>query len=190
MTDTNAHFLKPSKWHVSQESGFDGDTSVMHITKGAGGNGATGTAMYVSATPRIAANELAALVKDELEHAMMDGKATAKSHEVKGPFTIDSVRVDFREDDAKWTKQVLVIVNNRTRTLYSLSFESSATGWAEAWKLGEPMMRLYSLDAALSDGRVDEEIAFLYRRRARLASYCRSSKSRYQTICSGPPGKL
>ncbi|WP_345126991.1 hypothetical protein [Hymenobacter antarcticus] len=71
-----------------------------------------------------------------------------KAASVEGPFYKRTVR--YREAppeaDARVVYQ-LALANAKTDTLYLLTFESPEKDWAEAWKLGEVMLRELVLDA-------------------------------------------
>ena len=71
-----------------------------------------------------------------------------KSSVADGPFYKRTVR--YRDAPPEAEPQVvyqMALANAKTDTLYLLTFESPEKDWAEAWKLGEVMVRELVLDA-------------------------------------------
>ncbi|MCC3154835.1 hypothetical protein Q3A66_17110 [Hymenobacter sp. BT770] len=73
-----------------------------------------------------------------------------KTSSVDGPFYKRAVR--YREAPPEAEPRVvyqMALANAKTDTLYLLTFESPEKDWADAWKLGEVMLRELVLDARL-----------------------------------------
>ena len=141
--ELKAAFLKPNGWFFKQESS-KGTLAYFITQEDLAKNGEVATGLTINVFH---------LKKDSaVEHgkAMIDQMAA--QHKVKtwsreaGPF--QEFGCELKDTDASGTivMHALTVANPKTNTLYLFIFESPATSWGAAWKLGQQIMDALAID--------------------------------------------
>jgi hypothetical protein len=141
--ELKAAFLKPNGWFFKKE--VQNGTFAYFITKeNIDTNGEFQTGLTVN------------VFLFKKDSAVNHGKALidsmASQHHVEtfsrafGPFK--EVGCEFNDTDASGTTRMhaLTIANPKTNSLYLFIFESPASGWDAAWKIGEQIMDTLAID--------------------------------------------
>lgn len=146
LPEARAWFLRPGKWHTEHESGFDDDTSVLHITRENVGNGLSGLGLYVSVTPRLPLKKVQSTIAETITQSAIDGTIDRRWTEKRGLFRGEGAQITFRQDGSQWKRRLVVLVNETTHTIYSIGFESPAREWPQQRTTAETMTGTMRLD--------------------------------------------
>ncbi|GAA4033728.1 hypothetical protein GCM10022409_17540 [Hymenobacter glaciei] len=154
LPEAKAAVLLPAGWHYRAEGTKAAPTYYLTLEPvGESGEFATGLSLQVvrkaRAHTRHAAPEYAELLM--LRTGFGPGRQRlADTAAVVGPWHKWAVR--YRETTPDAEPRIvyqLALANARTDTLYLLTFESPEKEWAEAWQLGNVMVRELVLDSRL-----------------------------------------
>jgi hypothetical protein len=141
--ELKAAVLKPNGWFFKAEK--DKDTVAYFITKEdirrKGAAFQTGLTLNVFHLKDSAVDRgQAMIVNMAARHSVATFDRTVGSFREFG--------CELKDTDASGTTEThaLTVANPKTNTLYVFIFESPEAGWADAWKLGEPMLEQLALD--------------------------------------------
>lgn len=140
-TDIGGAFLVLNGWNFRQER--QGDVLAYFATRediSKGGEFLVG--LTINVTPRLQGRDAVAYAKKFIQEFPI-GKKLLKSWDASmGPFVGQGCLVQ----DLDTTFHTLMIANPKTNTLYFFMFEAPSREWADAWKIGERMVKLMLLD--------------------------------------------
>jgi hypothetical protein len=143
-----AAFLKPDGWYF--KSTKQGDTQGFFISKEkieAGGGYTTGLAVNVIPDiPKKKSVAPSAYARQFRESARKNVTFTKEWDKDMGPFKSVGFVYTKKDKAGSFTVHNLLIANDKTGTMYLVTFEAPAEEWAEAWKIGEPMLNFLFID--------------------------------------------
>ena len=145
LREIKASVLKPDGWYFKSES--QQQTQAYFISKeDIDKNGAFTTGLTINALPKLKEGQAAEQAKQFIDRAAASKDAERWTNE-KGQF--QQFGCQFRNTDRSGLLIVvrsIAIANRKTNRLYLVIFESPAADWENAWKIGEKILEMLSLN--------------------------------------------
>lgn len=151
LPELKAAFLKPEGWHVKHRA--EGETQAYFITlEDLDKQGTFLTGLSVNSIPKVSAQTklwAKQCARQLHERVKLDSTVTILKEweNPQPPFVMYGMQTEKKvEGGLKVRIHQLLVANEKTDRLYVITFESTATFWDAAWKIGDVLMTKFVLD--------------------------------------------